>query len=434
MIKNALKAINKYMKEAIQSSKERIVIGSKDNSPLICVISIFSISSLYEDYFIQLLLTFSDNYPMKPSKILIYPCQVFDEQYHHHLFKETLESQNCLRLKKYSYNLLDNDSISIPKENIEQNLNFSITSLLFKVQNFLFSPDIILGSSLFNRESNKKLLFSEEKNQKKLLNYKTLLKENRLNIYIQKINELLLLEEEFNQAYHKIKQMVIKNKKPVKFPICITLGGQPGAGKSNIYNIAKKRFSNNIVELDCDSFRVFHPYYNQIKNIFGKEDVLKTNPFVFKAVDLLIEELSEEKYNLIIESSLNSPYSALQNGKTLPPKGYKIELHIMATPKDVSWQGTIDRYNKELKNGGSSRAVSKEFHDKVVKNIVHSLDVVKKSGLMSNILIFNRNKKCLYNKQKNKNIDPCSLLFAIINGYSPKNDELYSNSLRNNLT
>ena len=433
MIKSALKAIRKNVKETIQSSKERIGIASKDNNQLIWVICIFLISSLYEDYFIQLLLTFSNNYLMKPSKILIYPCQVFDEQYHYHLFKDSLKDQNCLRLKKFSFNLLDNDFISIPKENIEWNPSFSIISLLFKVQNFLCSPDTILESALFNGESNKKIYFSEEKNQKKLLNYKALLKENQLNIYIQKINELLLLEEEFNQAYQKIKQMVTKNKKPVKFPICITLGGQPGAGKSNIYNIAKKRFSNNIVELDCDSFRVFHPYYNQIKNIFGKEDVLKTNPFVFKAVDLLIEELSEEKYNLIIESSLNSPYSALQNGKTLPPKGYKVELHIMATPKDVSWQGTIDRYNKELKNGGSSRAVSKEFHDKVVKNICYSLDVVKKSGLMSNILIFNRNKKCLYNKQKDKNTDPCSLLFAIINGYSSKNDELYSKSLGNNL-
>ena len=318
---------------------------------------------------------------------------------------------------------------SIAKNNISNIINISKKA---KIERNIFSAS-------FKRENKIKRHFSEEKNQKKFLKYKKLFeenkeKENRLNIYIQKNNELLLSEEEFNQAYQEIKQKLTKNKKPVKFPICITLGGQPGAGKSNIYNIAKRRFSNNIVELDCDAFRVFHPYYNQIKNIFGKEDAFKTNPFVFKAVDLLIEELSEEKYNLIIESSLNSPNSALQNGKALPPKGYKVELHIMATPKDVSWQGTIDRYNRELKRGGSPRAVSKEFHDNVVKNIVHSLDVVKESGLMSNILIFDRNKKCLYNIQKDKNIDPCLLLFGIINGYLTKNIEFYLNSLEIKLT
>ena len=318
---------------------------------------------------------------------------------------------------------------SIAKNNISNIINISKKA---KIERNIFSAS-------FKRENKIKRHFSEEKNQKKFLKYKKLFeenkeKENRLNIYIQKNNELLLSEEEFNQAYQEIKQKLTKNKKPVKFPICITLGGQPGAGKSNIYNIAKRRFSNNIVELDCDAFRVFHPYYNQIKNIFGKEDAFKTNPFVFKAVDLLIEELSEEKYNLIIESSLNSPNSALQNGKALPPKGYKVELHIMATPKDVSWQGTIDRYNRELKRGGSPRAVSKEFHDNVVKNIVHSLDVVKESGFMSNILIFDRNKKCLYDMQKDKNIDPCLLLFGIINGYLTKNIEFYLNSLENKLT
>ena len=318
---------------------------------------------------------------------------------------------------------------SIAKNNISNIINISKKA---KIERNIFSAS-------FKRENKIKRHFSEEKNQKKFLKYKKLFeenkeKENRLNIYIQKNNELLLSEEEFNQAYQEIKQKVTKNKKPVKFPICITLGGQPGAGKSNIYNIAKRRFSNNIVELDCDAFRVFHPYYNQIKNIFGKEDAFKTNPFVFKAVDLLIEELSEEKYNLIIESSLNSPNSALQNGKALPPKGYKVELHIMATPKDVSWQGTIDRYNRELKRGGSPRAVSKEFHDNVVKNIVHSLDVVKESGFMSNILIFDRNKKCLYDMQKDKNIDPCLLLFGIINGYLTKNIEFYLNSLEIKLT
>ena len=133
-------------------------------------------------------------------------------------------------------------------------------------------------------------------------------------------------------------------------------------------------------------------------------------------VDLLIEELSNEKYNLIIESSLNSPYSALENGTKLPPKGYKVELQIMATPKQTSWQGTIDRYNNELKKGGSPRAVSKGFHDLVVRNICSSLAIVKESGLMSNILIYNRNKECLYDMEKDTTVNPCLLLSCIING------------------
>ena len=325
--------------------------------------------------------------------------------------------------KEKAFSLLDSEIID-EKENNQNKEN--INSNLINYESIKEIKPFAIDAKI---ENYRKRNLSIKKNYKKLLRFKKLFeknkeKENRLKMYIQKNNELLLSEEEFEQTYQKIKKLVIKNKSPVESPIAITLGGQPGAGKSNIYDIARKRFSNNIVEIDCDAFRIFHPYYKQIKNIFGKEDAFKTNPFVFKIVDLLIEELSNEKYNLIIESSLNSPNSALENGKTLPPKGYQVELHIMATPKAVSWQGTIDRYNKDLNKDGNSRAVSKEFHDKVVENICQSLYIVKNSGLMSNIFIFDRNKNCLYDMEKDKNIDPCLLLFAIINGYLSKNNEL----------
>ena len=78
-------------------------------------------------------------------------------------------------------------------------------------------------------------------------------------------------------------------------------------------------------------------------------------------VDKLIEELSEKKYNLIIESSLNSPNSALDNGKNLDPKGYKVELQVMATSKQISWQGTIDRYNEEIKKGKIPRQLKENI-------------------------------------------------------------------------
>lgn len=240
------------------------------------------------------------------------------------------------------------------------------------------------------------------------------------NIKAEKMpnNKLFLLEDQFKKIYQFIKEKVTKNKYPVSSPIAITLGGQPGAGKSNIYKIARRRFSQNIVELNCDLWRVYHPYYKELNKIYGKDDVLKTNPFVFLVVDLLIEELSNEKYNLIIESSLNTPYSALENGTKLPPKGYKVELQIMATPKQISWQGTIDRYNNVLKKGGIPRAVSKGFHDLVVNNICSSLAIVKESGLMNNILIYNRNEECLYDMKKDTTVNPCLLLSNIINGDS----------------
>ena len=86
---------------------------------------------------------------------------------------------------------------------------------------------------------------------------------HKINNHIQNKNELLMTEEEFYEAYQRIKQDITNTKKSVDSPVAIVLGGQPGARKSNIYQIARKRFSNNLVELDCDAFRVYHPYYEK---------------------------------------------------------------------------------------------------------------------------------------------------------------------------
>ena len=319
-------------------------------------------------------------------------------------FNEINGNYNNMQKKGENFNKIDISNNTINKKN--------------KIISFLSKKDIhkLKSKNYSIKEGIKKIetSFLEDKE-----------KEKKLKNYLDNNNELLLSEEEFKKAYKIVKEKLTKNKHPVNYPIAITLGGQPGAGKSNLYEIARKRFSNNIVELDCDAFRIYHPYYKQIKKIYGKDDAIKTNPFIFKVVDLLIDELSKDKYNLIIESSLNNPNSALDNGKNLPPKGYKVELQIMATPKQISWQGTIDRYNKELKKGGNPRAVSKEFHDKVVNNICNSLDIVKKSGLMSNILIYDRNKNCLYDMKKDSKINPCLLLYCIINGYFSETHNLF---------
>ena len=138
----AIKRINKDMKEITQSPIEGIGIASIDNDPLKYVVNICLMAGLYQGYCIQLLLTFSENYPMKPPKILIYPGQAIDGQYHHHIFKDSLKDENDLHFKKFCFDLLDNDFMSTSEEHTGWNPSYSISSLLLQVQNFLSDPDM----------------------------------------------------------------------------------------------------------------------------------------------------------------------------------------------------------------------------------------------------------------------------------------------------
>ena len=110
----ALKRINKDMKEIIKSPIEGIGIVSMDNDPMKYIVNICLMAGIYKGYCIQLLLTFSDNYPTKPPKILIFPNQELDGRYHHHIFDDNSYEKG---FKKFCFDLLDNDFMNDNEEN-----------------------------------------------------------------------------------------------------------------------------------------------------------------------------------------------------------------------------------------------------------------------------------------------------------------------------
>lgn len=217
------------------------------------------------------------------------------------------------------------------------------------------------------------------------------------------------------EIYEHIKTIVTTEITCVDKPTAIVLGGQPGAGKGNIYKRASERFCKNIAELDIDKFRKFHPNSKE----FGKDPMTygeKTHPFVSAVVDCLVEELGKENYNMIIESPMKSAGTAFWVHDTLTPLGYTVEAHIMATPKEVSWQGTIDRFNEQLEKGEIPRYVPKEYHDMCAENVASALSEVYESGKMANIMIYNRDGEILYDMSKDPEHNPASILQEKIHG------------------
>ena len=138
----AMKRINKDIKEIIQFPIEGIGIAPLDNDGMKYVVNIRLMTGLYAGYCVQLLLTFSDNYPSKPPKILIYPGQAIDGQYHHHIFYDNTKDNTGLRFKKFCFDLLDNDFMNTNVERSGWNPSYSISSLLLQVQNFIGDPDL----------------------------------------------------------------------------------------------------------------------------------------------------------------------------------------------------------------------------------------------------------------------------------------------------
>lgn len=202
-------------------------------------------------------------------------------------------------------------------------------------------------------------------------------------------------EQDFIEKYNEIKQIETALLSPVQAPIAYILGGQPGAGKTSIQT-ELVRNEPNILIINADNYREHHPHFDIIQAEYGDESPKYTQPFINSVTERLIEDLSNEKYNLIVEGTLRTSEVPLSTAKKLKEKGYRTELCVMAVKPEISYESTILRYENAIVMGEIPRATSKAHHDMVVDRILGNLDYIYESKMFDCIKIYTRDKGCIY--------------------------------------
>ena len=140
------KRISNDIKEIFLNPIEGIGIISLDNDIKKYIVNIMLLTGPYKNYCLQLLLTFPDDYPINPPKVLIYPGQLFDNLYHRHVFNDDSKDEDGLCFRKLCLDLLANDFMSTKNENTGWNPSYTISTLLMQLQIFLSNPDLSINS------------------------------------------------------------------------------------------------------------------------------------------------------------------------------------------------------------------------------------------------------------------------------------------------
>ena len=163
----ALKRIANDMRELSKCPLEGIVIAPAEEDPMKFIINMELMMGLYVGYKLQLLLLISDDYPIKPPKILIYPNQMINSRYHHHIFE--VYQAGYQGYKKFCFDLLDNDfNMNTSEEYTGWNPAYTISTILLQVQNFISNPDLP-ENRLPNKAEIGKLMESMEKYERTFL-------------------------------------------------------------------------------------------------------------------------------------------------------------------------------------------------------------------------------------------------------------------------
>ena len=216
----SLKRINKDIQEITKNPIEGIGIIQYENDFMKYIINIQLMNGIYKGFCLQLLLTFSETYPTNPPKILLFPGQNFDQNFHHHVFYD------FNGFYKFCFDLLENDFMKTDEEHTGWNPSYTISSLLIQVQNFLCDPDLhtlpsqekiqnfISNMKNYKREfidcngnviihtwdsPYPKMFFNEEKKINEKEDIKDLDKENNKNKEINEEEQKRIKEEEMKK-------------------------------------------------------------------------------------------------------------------------------------------------------------------------------------------------------------------------------------------
>lgn len=175
------------------------------------------------------------------------------------------------------------------------------------------------------------------------------------------------LSSEFSErVFEKIKKKYLFEKEPSINPIGIILGGQPGSGKSFLVNEVKKEFQKDFIFISTDDLRLYHPAYAVLQQ---NPETLQNaanlvNPYASAWTERLIKHRIENKFNLIIDSTLGGNINAVyQTVDMLRENDFSFHLRLMAVPALISKLSIFLRYESQLKEKGFARWTRMEDHD-----------------------------------------------------------------------
>ena len=190
-------------------------------------------------------------------------------------------------------------------------------------------------------------------------------------------NEKNYTDKEFQKAFQQILKFYKSRYTSQENPKAFLLGGQPGAGKSALENMIN--IEDEYVSISGDDYRKFHPLYDKLNKIYGKDASKYTQKWSGGMVEHLLKEARKEKWNVILEGTLRKAELPVREAKDFKENGYSVELYVVAVKPEKSYLATLQRYEEMIVRGRIPRMTPKEHHDLVVNNIGDNLEIIYNS-------------------------------------------------------
>lgn len=181
-------------------------------------------------------------------------------------------------------------------------------------------------------------------------------------------------------------------------PKAIILGGQPGAGKGGLVRTTKAELAFDVVPIDPDALRDFHPDVARFRSETPYTWSGRTHADASAWADELLEATVKGRKNLIFDTTLSNGEWAAGLIDDLQAKGYDVEVRAIAAHRLESELGVEKRFTEKLDLEGHARYVPASARDAIYGKLGASLDTIHASTGVP-IRIFDREGTELYDSR-----------------------------------
>ena len=213
-----------------------------------------------------------------------------------------------------------------------------------------------------------------------------------------------LFEEQHDLIFHQeIKPTLFKKVKPSDNPVAIIFGGQPGAGKSKALTSALSQFvaENKPALIIGDELRIYHPEYEVLLVRDDKTAAFYTDQDTGRWIEKAITHAKALRCNVVIEGTMRVPEKVAETAISLRSNGYKVIASALAVNQRLSWQGVIERYEKQRAVWGYGRMTTPESHETSYNKMLETLEHIENKKLADQIILYRRGGIVIYENKLN---------------------------------
>ena len=208
------------------------------------------------------------------------------------------------------------------------------------------------------------------------------------------IQEYQLTKEEHSSISRKISEIFFKGKTKPKIPTAIFTIGPPGSGKTGLNGLAQKELNGNLVIVNNDELRLFHPKAEEIAKKHPKEYIKITNEESKYWTDELVDKIIEEGYNILYEGTGRKIEIFKRMIEKMLQHGYRIIIKAMAVNELNCMMSIVERYAGQVQHKGWGRIVStKTFYKSYDAEMMETIDTLEKEGEISEVEVYIRSNE-----------------------------------------